>query len=115
MIHTYSLYGINFCMDVESGAVHILESAAFDLLNALSPKGEDIELGKECPKEAISALSQYKKEMQGIYTTCVSRETLDESPMAYKPMEAIVSKIGDTVEILERLTPVYNFKAGDDA
>lgn len=59
-------------------------------------------------------LSQYKKEMQGIYTTSISRETLDESPMAYKPMEAIVSQIGPTVEILERLKPVYNFKAGEE-
>ena len=59
-------------------------------------------------------LSQYKKEMKGIYTTSVSRETLDESPMAYKPMEAIVGKIGETVEVAERITPVYNFKAGDE-
>ena len=59
-------------------------------------------------------LSQYKKEMQGIYSTSISRETLDESPMAYKPMEAIVSQIGPTVEVLERLKPVYNFKAGEE-
>ena len=62
MIHTYSLYGINFCMDVESGAVHILESAAFDLLNALSPKGEDVALEKTCPAEVASSLSKYKAE-----------------------------------------------------
>lgn len=59
-------------------------------------------------------LSQYKKEMKGIYTTSVSRETLDESPMAYKPMEAIVGKIGETVDVVERITPVYNFKAGEE-
>ncbi len=59
-------------------------------------------------------LSQYKKEMQGIYTSSVSRDTLDESPMAYKPMETILSKIGPTVEIIERITPIYNFKAGDE-
>ena len=52
--------------------------------------------------------------MKGIYSTSVSRETLDESPMAYKPMEDILSQIGPTVEVLERLTPVYNFKAGED-
>ena len=59
-------------------------------------------------------LSQYKKEMKGIYTTSVSRETLDESPMAYKPMEAIVGKIDETVDVVERMTPVYNFKAGEE-
>lgn len=58
-------------------------------------------------------LSQYKREMKGIYTTSVSRDTLDESPMAYKPMESIVSKISPTVEIVERILPVYNFKAGE--
>ena len=56
-------------------------------------------------------LSQYKKEMKGIFSTTVSRETLDESPMAYKPMESILSVIHDTAEITERLMPVYNFKA----
>ncbi len=59
-------------------------------------------------------LSQYKKEMKGIYTTSVSRETLDESPMAYKPVEAIIGKIGETVDVVERMTPVYNFKAGEE-
>lgn len=59
-------------------------------------------------------LSQYKREMKDVYTTSVSRETLDESPMAYKPMEAILSQIEPTVEVAERLTPVYNFKAGEE-
>ncbi|MBQ8495984.1 MAG: RtcB family protein [Clostridia bacterium] len=59
-------------------------------------------------------LSQYKKEMKGIYSSSVSRETLDESPMAYKPMESILTQIGDTVEITERIRPIYNFKAGDE-
>ena len=59
--------------------------------------------------------SQYKKEMQGVYSTSISRDTLDESPMAYKPMDAILSQIGETVDVTERITPVYNFKAGDEA
>lgn len=58
-------------------------------------------------------LSQFKKEMKGIYTTSIGRDTLDESPMAYKPMDAILSQIGDTVEVVERIRPVYNFKAGE--
>lgn len=58
-------------------------------------------------------LSQYKKEMQGIFTTCIGRDTLDESPMAYKPMELIRKQIEPTVEVLEHIRPVYNFKAGD--
>ena len=49
--------------------------------------------------------------MSGIYTTSVNEFTLDESPMAYKPMDEIVSNIGDTVDILKVIKPVYNFKA----
>ena len=52
--------------------------------------------------------------MNGIYTTSVSSATLDECPMAYKTMEDIVSNIGDTVEIVETIKPVYNFKAGEE-
>ena len=59
-------------------------------------------------------LSQFKKEMQGIYTTSVSRETLDESPMAYKPMDSILAQISPTVDVIEQIRPVYNFKAGED-
>jgi len=56
-------------------------------------------------------MEEYKKEMQGIYTTCVSHGTLDESPMAYKPMEEILKQIGPTVDIVDTIKPVYNFKA----
>lgn len=58
-------------------------------------------------------LSQFKKEMKGIYTTSIGHDTLDESPMAYKPMDVILSQIGNTVEVVERIRPVYNFKAGE--
>ena len=54
-----------------------------------------------------------QKEMEGIYTTCVLPDTLDESPMAYKSMDEIVAQIGPTAEIIERIRPVYNFKAAD--
>ena len=59
-------------------------------------------------------LSQYKKEMQGIYTSSVNRNTLDESPMAYKPVEAILRQIEPTVEIAARTKPIYNFKASEE-
>lgn len=56
--------------------------------------------------------SQYKLAMKGIHSFCVDRTTLDECPMAYKPMEEIVTKIGPTVEIEHIIKPLYNFKAG---
>ena len=64
--------------------------------------------------KASFTVSQYKKEMEGIYTTSVSRSTLDECPMAYKRMEDIVDNIGPTVTIQKIITPIYNFKAGEE-
>ena len=66
-------------------------------------------------KEAFAKLSlrEYREEMSGIYTTCVSWDTLDESPMAYKGIEEIISQIGPTVDIVEQIQPVYNFKASE--
>ena len=62
---------------------------------------------------ASLTMEEFRKQMQGIYTTCVRKETLDESPMAYKSMEEITSQIEPTVQILERVRPVYNFKASN--
>lgn len=66
-------------------------------------------------KEAANAftVSAFKKEMEGIFTTSMSAETLDECPMAYKPMDEILENITDTVQVERRLQPVYNFKAGE--
>lgn len=59
------------------------------------------------------SMDDFKQTMQGIWTTSVSEETLDEAPMAYKPMQEIVEQIGETVTIQKHVTPVYNFKASD--
>ena len=59
-------------------------------------------------------LTQFKQDMEGIYSTCISRKTIDESPQAYKPMRDILAHIGDTVKVLSVLKPVYNFKAGGE-
>ncbi len=66
-------------------------------------------------KQAFAQLSmdEYAAEMEGIWSSCVVRDTLDESPMAYKPIDEIVSEIGPTAEIVERIRPVYNFKAAE--
>ena len=56
-------------------------------------------------------VEEFERQMQGIYSTSVCRETIDESPMAYKPMEEIIAQIGDTVEVVEVIKPIYNFKA----
>lgn len=64
---------------------------------------------------ASFTVSAFKKEMKGIYTTSVSSDTLDECPMAYKPMEEIMKHIAPTVKIDCIIRPVYNFKASENA
>ena len=68
-------------------------------------------------KEAVRAfgLEAFRQTMEGVYTTSVGRGTLDECPMAYKGMAEIVDNIGPTADIVSRLRPVYNFKAGGRA
>ena len=61
-------------------------------------------------KKSIS-LEEYKKSMEGIYTTSVGESTLDESPMAYRPIDEILDTIEPTAEVVNIITPVYNFKA----
>jgi hypothetical protein len=52
--------------------------------------------------------------MEGIHSPSINKNTIDESPMAYKPMEEIIENIKDTVEIEKIIKPVYNFKASFD-
>ena len=56
------------------------------------------------------SLSDFEAQMQGIYTTSVTARTLDESPMAYKGMDAILKHIGPTVDVVDIFKPLYNFK-----
>ena len=61
-------------------------------------------------KAGIS-LDEYTASMSGLYTTSVSTALLDESPMAYKPMQSILDAIKDTADVIDIIKPVYNFKA----
>ena len=66
-------------------------------------------------KQALTTLSldEYKKSMENIFSTCINKDTLDESPMSYKNMDEIVSNISPTAEIIKIIKPVYNFKAAE--
>ncbi len=81
--------------------------------NWSAPHGAGRLMSRSAAKENFT-VSEFKKQMSGIYTTSVSKETLDECPMAYKGMDDIVSNIGDTVEIHKVIKPIYNFKAGSE-
>lgn len=58
-------------------------------------------------------MEEYRKEMEGIYTTSVNEDTLDEAPMAYKSLKDIIDVIGESVDVIEVLKPIYNFKASE--
>lgn len=80
--------------------------------NCSAPHGAGRLMSRRDALQRLS-LEQYRREMEGIYTTCVDRDTLDEAPMAYKSAEEIMSHIGPTVDIRQRILPVYNFKAAE--
>ena len=80
--------------------------------NESAPHGAGRIFSRSAAMKNLS-MEDFKQTMQGIWTTSVSEETLDEAPMAYKPMQEIMDQIGETVEIQKRIIPVYNFKASD--
>ncbi len=81
--------------------------------NCSAPHGAGRLMSRADAKHSFT-VSQFKKEMDGIYTTSVGKSTLDECPMAYKTMSDIVDNIGETARIEKIIRPVYNFKAGDE-
>lgn len=78
--------------------------------NYSAPHGAGRMLSRSAAKRELD-LDEFKKQMADVYTTSVGESTLDEAPNAYKPMEAIIDNIGDTVDIVHHLKPVWNFKA----
>ena len=60
-------------------------------------------------------VSEFKKSMEGIYSVCINKDTLDESPFAYRALDDIADVIGETVKIDKVIKPVYNYKAGGKA
>jgi len=81
--------------------------------NYSAPHGAGRLLSRSQAKRAYS-LEQYQQSMAGIFTTSVDPDTLDEAPMAYKPMQQILDSIGETVTVKHIIKTVYNFKAGGD-
>lgn len=80
--------------------------------NFSAPHGAGRLMSRKQARQTIN-LSDFQEAMKGIYSTSVNESTLDESPMAYKNIDSILSKIVDTVEVKKIIKPVYNFKASD--
>lgn len=79
--------------------------------NYSAPHGAGRLMSRTKAKESLS-LEKYKEAMAGIYTTSVNEWTLDEAPMAYKSMEDIIDVIRESVDVIDVMKPIYNFKAG---
>lgn len=80
--------------------------------NYSAPHGAGRLMSRFQAKKNLS-VDEFKKQMEGIYTTSANISTLDESPMAYKGMENIVNNIEPTADIVENIKPIYNFKAAE--
>ncbi len=78
--------------------------------NFSAPHGAGRLLSRRDAKEKLN-LDDFKEDMEGIYSTSVHQGTLDESPSAYKPIGDIIDYIDETVDIVDIIKPIYNFKA----
>ena len=80
--------------------------------NESAPHGAGRVLNRSDVKNHFT-VSDFKKEMDGIYCSCINTDTLDEAPFAYRSIDKIKPIIIDTINITNVLKPIYNFKAGE--
>ena len=78
--------------------------------NFSAPHGAGRLMSRKAAREGLS-MEAYREAMAGVYTTSVSEATLDEAPAAYKSVDDIIDPIAESVDIVEVMRPVYNFKA----
>nr|DAL61239.1 MAG TPA_asm: tRNA-splicing ligase RtcB [Caudoviricetes sp.] len=81
-------------------------------MNYSAPHGAGRMLSRIKAKENLN-IEEFKASMVDVWSSCVNKDTLDESPMAYKSLKDIVPNIKDTVDIVEVIKPIYNFKASE--
>jgi RNA-splicing ligase RtcB len=78
--------------------------------NFSAPHGAGRVMSRNEARKTLS-VDEYQKEMKDVYSTSISQETIDESPMAYRPIEEIIDVIRDSADIIEVIKPVFSFKA----
>ena len=81
--------------------------------NCSAPHGAGRLMSRSAARNTLS-MDDYKKSMENVYTTSVTAQTIDEAPMAYKPMDEIIRCIEPTVDVIDVIKPIYNFKAGEE-
>ena len=80
--------------------------------NYSAPHGAGRLMSRSKARETLN-MEAYRATMAGVYTTSVNERTIDEAPMAYKSLDDIIDVIRDSVDVIEVLKPIYNFKASD--
>ena len=80
--------------------------------NYSAPHGAGRVVSRKTARETLD-MQEYREAMKGVYTTSVCEQTLDESPMAYKSLDDIIDVIRDSVDVIDLMKPVYNFKAAE--
>ena len=96
-------------MNMRDGSL-ICRGKGNDDWNQSAPHGAGRLMSRSKAKEQVS-MEEFEASMANVYSTSVCEGTLDESPMAYKPMDEIIRNVQDTVEITDIIKPVYNYKA----
>ena len=96
-------------INMRDGSLLCLGNGNLDWLYS-APHGAGRLMSRKKAKETLS-VTEFEKSMQGIYTTSVCEDTIDEAPMVYKPMQEIIECIKPTAEVLHIIKPIYNFKA----
>ncbi|MBQ5513404.1 MAG: RtcB family protein [Bacteroidales bacterium] len=81
--------------------------------NCSAPHGAGRIMSRNQAKEMLD-MEDFKASMEGIYSTSINRNTIDEAPMAYKTMDEILANIGPTAEVVKVIKPIFNFKAGKE-
>ena len=98
-------------ISMKDGALIVLGKGNPDY-NFSGPHGAGRLMGRSEAKSSLS-MDEYRKEMEGVWTSSVSEDTLDESPMAYKRIDDILPSLEATAEVLKHIVPVYSFKANN--
>lgn len=96
-------------LNMRDGSIIAVGKGNYDW-NSSAPHGAGRKYSRHKAKKIIS-LDEFRDVMQGVWTTSISRHTLDEAPQAYKPADEIIRQVESTVEIIDVIKPLYNFKA----
>ncbi len=96
-------------MNMRDGSL-ICTGKGNDDWNCSAPHGAGRLMSRETARRKLN-MGEFRKQMEGVYSTSVDESTIDESPMAYKPTRDILDNISDTVDVVKIIKPIYNFKA----